>query len=418
MIALATLSAPSVALTVVGSLLVLAGCVTALFSVYLLLLSISALFYSSGEPDAQPQARLLVLVPAHNESQLIAHCLRSLLDQTYPRDQYSVVVIADNCTDDTATIAADAGADIVLTRVEPRARGKGQALRWAIDRLLPAHPDADAVVVIDADSIADPSFLVKLVLPFDAGALAVQGESLLHADDSQGSALRATAFLLINRVRPAGRAVLRLGGTHLAGNGMLLARSLLTAKPWGAFTSAEDLEYSLDLQADGISAAFAGGAVLMSPTAPNPSAAAQQQLRWEGGRLYLVRTRLPGLLARAVRERKLTLLGVAFDLAVPPLGALAAICLTGCLIGAGLAALGLLPLWTLGPWVIGTVAIPLFVIIGLIAGDAPKAGYRALIGAPLLILAKPLKAYQALSFRGDTWVRTERAGEHEARSEV
>lgn len=408
MIYLASTALSSIASGVLAVALVAAGCVAAGYGVYLLFLSLAALFYPERSRTATPEARLNVLIPAHNESKLITRCVRSLLAQDYPGHLYRVVVVADNCTDDTAKIASDAGAHLVLTREDPQSRGKGRALRWAMDRLLDDEFAGDAIVVVDADSVADPDFLARLVLPFEAGARAVQGESLLYASDSPGAALRVSAFLLVNRVRPMGRAVLGLSATHLAGNGMLIARELLLARPWEAYSSAEDLEYSLALQADGVKIAFAGGAVLMSPAAPNPQAAEQQQLRWEGGKVYLARVHVPRLLRRAVRERRLGMVGAALNLSVPPLGFLAVATIGGSALTVALAVLGVLPAWTSAPWLAALGSIPLMVVIGLRAGHAPREGYLALLRAPLFLLTKPLRMYRVINFRGDTWVRTER----------
>jgi cellulose synthase/poly-beta-1,6-N-acetylglucosamine synthase-like glycosyltransferase len=317
-------------------------------------------------------------------------------------------VIADNCTDATAAAATAAGADDVLIREEPDARGKGHALRWAMDRLLAADSAPAAFVVVDADSVADPEFLSRLVQPFQTGAQAVQGESLLYGDGSRGTELRLLAFLLVNHVRPTGRAVLGWPATHLAGNGMMLARELLVAKPWGAFTSAEDLEYSIDLQMDGMRIAFAHGAVLLSPAAPTARAAAQQQLRWEGGKTHLARTRIPKLLRAAVQQRRPALLGTAFDLSVPPLGYLAAIAGTAAIAAASLAATAVLPAAAAIPWLVAATAIVLHVLIGMRAGNAPGAAYRALVGAPWFVIAKVARAHRVLGFSADTWVRTER----------
>jgi cellulose synthase/poly-beta-1,6-N-acetylglucosamine synthase-like glycosyltransferase len=315
--------------------------------------------------------------------------------------------VADNCTDATAAAASGAGAQVVMVRDVPESRGKGRALRWAMDRLLADESAADAIVVVDADTVAEPEFLARMAVPFEAGARAVQGESLLYADDSRG-ALRAAAFLLINRVRPMGRAVLGLPATHLAGNGMLIGRDVLLAKPWEAFTTTEDVEYSIALQSEGVKIAFAGGAVLMSPVAPNPKAAAQQQLRWEGGKVYLARTQLPRLLAKALHERRPSMLGVAFNLAVPPLGLLAVAAIGGSILSAGLAALGVVPVWCLAPWLAALGSIPFMVLIGLKAGHAPRASYLALLRAPLFLLTKPVRMFHVLKFRSDTWVPTDR----------
>jgi 1,2-diacylglycerol 3-beta-glucosyltransferase len=397
---------------------VLAGCVGAIVGVYLLVLAIAALFYRGQRHEGvAPKERLLVLIPAHNEAALIGRCVQSLLAQSYPAGLYSVVVVADNCTDDTSAVAAAAGAHLVMVRNEPDARGKGHALRWAMDRLLREQSDASAIAVVDADSVADPDFLAALIQPLRDGPRAVQGESLLYGDGSAASALRVAAFLLVNRVRPAGRAVLGLPATHLAGNGMLLARELLLTRPWRAFTSAEDLEYSVDLHLAGVRIAFAGGAVLRSPCAPNARAAAQQQLRWEGGKVHLARTWIPSLLGTAIRKRRPVLLGMAFELALPPLGLLAAILLLGTLVGGALALAALLPGWALTPWILGSATIPLFVVVGLRAGHASRSDYRALARAPLFVLNKPLQAHATWGFRGDTWMRTERPAPAESKSE-
>ena len=61
------------------------------------------------------------------------------------------------------------------------------------------------------------------------------------------------------------------------------------------------------------------------------------------------------------------------------------------------------------PWLAAAVAVPLYVLIGLAAARAPMSAYRALVHAPLFVLSKPLSLRRTLTFRSDTWVRTERA---------
>lgn len=396
----------SITLTFVAVASGAVGCAVAACGIYLLVLSVAALCFSPP-PRLAPSTRLMIVIPAHNESMLIARCVGSLRAQNYPNHRYEVVVVADNCTDDTAKVAAAAGAHRVLVRDDPDARGKGYALRWAMDQLL-ADAATDAIVVVDADSVADRDFLMTLVQPFEAGARAVQGESLMYGDGSPGSTLRVLAFLLVNRVRPTGRAVLRLSATHLAGNGMLLARDQLLTKPWNAFTSAEDLEYSLDLHLSGIRIAFARGAVLLSPTAPDAHAATQQQLRWEGGKMRLARAWMPKLLARAISRRQPALLGLAFDLAMPPLGFLSAIALAGAVTSAALSLAGLLREPSFLPWAVALTAITLHVFVGMRAANAPAPCYRALLGAPWFVVTKLMRLKRVLTFDADTWVRTDR----------
>src|SRR5207244_1957352 len=100
-----------------------------------------------------------------------------------------------------------------------------------------------------------------------------------------------------------------------------------------AFTSTEDIEYAVKLRAAGIRPAFAAGAIVDSPTAPTAEAATQQQLRWEGGKVHVARTQIPRLVAAAVRTGRLSLLDAAVELAVPPLGLLAAAAIAGTVAG-------------------------------------------------------------------------------------
>jgi cellulose synthase/poly-beta-1,6-N-acetylglucosamine synthase-like glycosyltransferase len=398
-----------------GGIAAAAGVMVAAPCLYLDVLALAALRYRplTPAPDEETAAapRLVVLIPAHDEEALVPACVRSLLDQTYRRDRYEVVVVADNCSDRTAEVAALAGARVLL-RIDTERRGKGAALRWAIDRLLGEPRPPDAIVVVDADSTADRGFLAALARPFRHGARVVQGESLLDDDGSPRSALRAAAFLLVNRARPAGRSVLGLP-CHLAGNGMLLARDVLSAQPWSAYTSAEDLEYALDLRRAGITVAYAGGAILRSPGPPNAEAAERQRLRWEGGKLHLARTRLPALLAGAVRERRPLLLDAAMDLAVPPLALLASATAGGLVVVGLLVATTAVPSWSLAPWIVAATAVPAFVLVGLRAADAPPSAYLALAHAPGFVAGKVRRTRSLLRFRAETWVRTQRAHEQD-----
>lgn len=394
----------------VGVLLALAGGVVAVFGLYLVLLAVASFFYSQSVEGFSPRSRLVVLIPAHDEETLVGRTVRSLMAQSYPRELFQIAVIADNCTDATAAVAADAGADLVMVRNAPDARGKGYALRWAMDQLLGSDAPPDAIVSVDADTITDPDLLLALAERLEDGAQAVQADYRAFGDGSDSSELRKAAFLLFNRTQPAGRHVLGRSA-WLVGNGWLLSTELLRRRPWSAFTSTEDREYSVDLLVDGVRIAFAGAAAVHAPTAPNRRAEKTQQLRWEGGWANLLRGRMLQLLAQAGRRRAPVLLWTAFDLAVPPLGLLAAGAYGGLLISALLALAGAWSGWLVVPWIVASASVPLYVLVGFIAGDAPRAAYRALLHAPLFVLRKPLALRRTLGFRGDTWVRTERAND-------
>jgi cellulose synthase/poly-beta-1,6-N-acetylglucosamine synthase-like glycosyltransferase len=57
------------------------------------------------------RARVAVLVPAHDEASVIRATLASITPQLAAGDR--LLVVADNCSDDTATLARQAGAQVV-----------------------------------------------------------------------------------------------------------------------------------------------------------------------------------------------------------------------------------------------------------------------------------------------------------------
>jgi cellulose synthase/poly-beta-1,6-N-acetylglucosamine synthase-like glycosyltransferase len=397
---------------IVGAMTLVAGTLAAAAGVYLLVLAVAAFAYRDPKVETDPTSRLVVLVPAHNEADLIQRCVASLRAQQYPAARFRIVVIADNCTDETALLAKAAGAE-VLAREAPEARGKGHALRWAMDRLISSGPERpDAFVVIDGDSVAERGLLRGLVNHLESGAEAVQAQYLVMDDDeSPRVQLRSVAFLLFHRVRFAGRAVLHLP-CALVGNGMLFRRQLLERHPWDAFTGAEDLEYSLTLRRAGVRPVFAGSAVLRGPVPASGRSAQVQRERWEGGRLHVLRSSLPELVRDIVIRRRVSVVDVALDLMVPPLGLLAAGTLGGTVLVLALWGGGLVPLWLLAPWLIAMASIGGFVMLGLLAAHAPAWMYRRLVSAPLFLCQKLLGTVGVLRHRAtEEWVRTERPSE-------
>jgi poly-beta-1,6-N-acetyl-D-glucosamine synthase len=99
--------------------------------------------------------RVVVLIPAHNEEASIGATLQSVAAQKLPAD--AVLVVADNCTDRTAIVAAQHGAEVMAT--EDNTGKKAGALNQALAKVLPDLGDRDIVLVMDADTVIAPDFL-------------------------------------------------------------------------------------------------------------------------------------------------------------------------------------------------------------------------------------------------------------------
>jgi exopolysaccharide biosynthesis WecB/TagA/CpsF family protein len=392
-------------------LLTISGGLIALAPLYLLVLAVAALLHRHAEPaPGRGESRIAVLVPAHDEEPLISGCLASLRSQDYPAGRFRLVVIADNCSDGTADAARKAGAE-VLVRDEPELRGKGRALRWAMDRLLSELDPPDAIAVVDADSTADPGMLRALEAVLAGGAEAAQADYLVLDGSGSGTPLRQAAFLLFHRTRFAGRAALGLP-CSLVGNGMMFRRNLLERLPWSAFSGAEDLEYSIDLRIAGVRPGFAAAASVAGPAPGFGRGAATQRMRWEGGRFHVVRTRLPRLLWAALRHRDASLAEASLDLAIPPLGLLTMLALLGDAASVAATVGGLVPPWAGATWWAASLLLTTYVFVGLRAARAPSSAYRALLHTPRFLVAK-IGTYLRMT-RGlgaDRWERTERPAE-------
>lgn len=266
-------------------------------------------------PESGP--RFIVLVPAHNEEGGLPATLQSLAELAYPRELYEVLVIADNCSDQTARVAREAGVS-VLERQHQTKKSKGYALAYALEEIAARSEQPAAVVVIDADTRVDPGLLSCFAAELQRGHAWIQGYySVSNPDDNLKTSMLHYAFALFNGIWLLGQD--RLGmGSALRGNGMCFAWAGLQRCPWQAYGLAEDLEFSWHLRLKGEKVRFAPDArVFGEMIGGEARAAASQRQRWEHGRRSLAETFGPGLAAApfAADTRRL----LEADLRMPPL---------------------------------------------------------------------------------------------------
>lgn len=393
----------TIVLSALGTLLVV---VLVLLSVPTVVLALQVLLAkrTSDEPAAASAARprLTVLMPAHNEATGIATAISSVLPQLRVGDR--LLVVADNCTDDTATIAAGSGAQVVQ-RQDAQRRGKGYALDCGV-RHLQADPP-EVVVIVDADCTLGANCLDVLACSASAGR-PVQALYLMHAPPTAGlkTRLAELAWVVKNQVRPLG--FHRLGlPCQLMGTGM--------AFPWGLIRDAklasghivEDMQLGLDMTSQGTPPLFCPQARVSSTFPADALALSTQRTRWEHGHLGVMASQAPRLLWRALAHRQPLLLALVFDLCVPPLASLALLLVLALLAAAVLAAVGgsSWPLW------MASLALATFAasILWAWRGFARHiVSLRELLSVPAYVLAK-LPIYARLfTKRQAEWVRTKR----------
>jgi len=371
----------------------------------------AALARPRGIPAPGPDAlRVVIVVPAHNESLGLLRTLQSLRREV-AREMSGcaltrIMVVADNCSDDTAAVACVAGVD-VLERHDALRRGKGHALRWAFD----AIDDAEWFIVIDADTDVEPGFLAVMRAAMTPDAVALQCRyGVRDALLSQRNTLADMALGAWNVVRPRGRAALGLSAGIL-GNGFALSRQALQAVPYSADSIVEDVEYHHLLVRAGLRVRWVDAAQVRGDMPQADAAAGQQRARWEGGRLRLLAEHAPGLL-RTVCRGQWRLADPLLDLLLLPLAWHVTLLLVAGMAGvAGMAvgpAAGADALQALAALGLATVAIHVGVALALIG--AGRTHGRALLGVPSHIIWKLCLAGATwrASRRHATWVRSAR----------
>jgi glycosyltransferase involved in cell wall biosynthesis len=143
--------------------------------------------------------RAVVVVPAHNEEQLIGACVAALENQVgIARAEYEVIVVLDRCTDATAENALKAG-DVRLIR--SRGAGVGHARRTGMDLAATLLDPLGLIATTDADSTPAPDWLITQLEAIDGGAQAIGGRVEVGAHDLPPQALQRRAQDAPRRLR-------------------------------------------------------------------------------------------------------------------------------------------------------------------------------------------------------------------------
>ncbi|MBB3195008.1 glycosyltransferase family 2 protein [Roseateles terrae] len=367
-----------------------------------------ALLPDRTEREHPRPERIAVVMPAHNEGRGLRPTLMQALAQLGPQDR--ILVVADNCTDDTAAQARDFDVTVV-ERSHATDRGKGFALDFGVrhlERLAIEEGFApDVVVILDADCELGPRLLPRIASVAHATGRPVQATYLMHAaNDGLKARIAEFAMRVKNLVRPRGMHQLGLP-CGLYGTGMAFPWAVAVQAPLASGHLAEDMQLGVRLAQLGAPPLLCEDALVTSVFAKSQEGAASQRTRWEHGHLAMLVGEGPRLLWRSMRPGRGGQLLQVLDMLVPPLTLLALMQVGWLLVTLVLALL-------LGWW--APLVIALLSVL-MLAGAIVIAQQRwaddilslsELAGAPLLLLAK-IPLYLRFVFKRQVeWVRTKR----------
>lgn len=348
--------------------------------------------------------RTTVLIPAHNEGAGILPTLCDVQAQLGSADR--ILVVADNCSDDTAEIARSAGADVVV-RQDPNRRGKGYALEFGVRHLAGDPPDV--VVILDADCRLGERALDHLSTNAMALERPIQSLYLMRMPEGvpQGTGINLFAWRIKNWLRPLGQKWLGMP-TQLFGTGMAFPFALLAGRDLGNSRLAEDTALGLALAAAGRPPVFVGDAMIYSTFPVSEAGAGSQRHRWEKGHLDNIVDLVPGALVTSLRERNLPLAALAIDMTVPPLSLLVLMTILCLIVGGGAFAFGASSAALTVP-LLSAALLGVGILLAWIAVGRDVLSMRRLLLLPLHPLKKVLFYLKIASGKSSsTWIRTDR----------
>lgn len=351
-----------------------------------------------------PRPRVAVLVPAHNEGAGLLGTIDDIRAQLRPGDR--LLVVADNCTDDTAQVAMTAGVE-VTERFQAEYIGKGYALDWGIRHLSAAPPEI--VIIIDADCRLEENAIERLVTVCAATKRPVQALYLMMAPDdfSVDHRVAVFAFRVKNWIRPLGLRALNLP-CHLTGTGMAFPWNVVSATDLATGETVEDLKLGLDLVRARNPALFCPSARVDSQFPSSTTGAKTQRNRWEQGSIGMIASKIPSLAYEGLTNANFPLLVLALDASVPPLT------LLGLLLCVMVATAGLGGLFHLSfvAFIISIVSLSVYLVLLFLCWlkyGRDIVPPRAILSLARYAAAKlPLYRKLFLRDRSSRWIRTDR----------
>ena len=274
-----------------------------IFWLYQVMVSVCSLVKLKDKPlKIKKDHKFMAIIPAHNEESVVANLVESLKNQEYPKELLDIYVIADNCTDNTAQVAKDAGA-IVYERFDSARKTKGYALQWFLKQKIEENADYDAFFIFDADNIVDKDFTKNMNKKLCQGEDVVQGyRDIKNPTDSWITGGYALFYWMMHRLYHLSRYNLGLSAL-LNGTGFMVRFDVIKPDGWNTETLTEDIEFSLKRIIAGSKVGWATDAIVYDEQPTGFKQSWSQRSRWTVGHIQCMQ-KYTGSLINGIKEHK------------------------------------------------------------------------------------------------------------------
>ena len=396
-------------LNIINIVLLFAGAILVIPCLVFFIECFSAFIARNADPNISEiaQPKTTVLIPAHNEAEQIQEVLTVLLTQITEQDQ--IIVIADNCHDETAQLAKAKGVT-VLEREHLTERGKGYALDYAMRQVRDNPPEV--LVILDGDCIIEPETIKNITGKAISTGRPVQATYLMEQPENPSLKDNVSMFSIKvkNLVRLLG---LNRLGSHclLTGSGMAFPWYLINQVSLAGSKTTDDMQLTVDLALAGSTPVFCEHAFVVGRLMKDDNATSQRS-RWEHGHLEMILVEVPRLLKAFFTTGNFAALGLALDISIPPLSLLVMTWLVSMIITWMAAILGDI---SLTPAILVTIA-GLLLLTGVILAwskfgrsDLPL---NNLVAIPFYIFSKVPIYLKFIVKPQSRWLKTERDFDH------
>lgn len=258
--------------------------------IYFTTLSIFGLKKPKRDYKIMPdQKKFVVVIPAHNEEAVIGATIQSLVDQDYDYRLFDIVVIADNCTDNTESIAASYPKVILFKNSSKKDEPRGKP--HAIAKYVQTNHwrKYDYVVFIDADNIVNSSYLKEMNSQSIAhpNLTVIQGYlGTKNVRSSFTASGYAAVYFITNRAVQAANYFLGWNAA-IGGTGFMLDTGYLAEHGWNPRSYTEDFELQVELSIEGKQSGWNHFAIVYDEKPDSLLTSHRQRTRWAQGHWYV-----------------------------------------------------------------------------------------------------------------------------------
>jgi cellulose synthase/poly-beta-1,6-N-acetylglucosamine synthase-like glycosyltransferase len=377
--------------------------VVSLCLIYLWIIAIGSFFVRNAPLKEKHFHSFAIVIPAHDEEDVIGTTIASINRLVYPRDHFDCYVVADYCTDRTAQIAREQGAKCI-ERNEGEHGGKATALQTLFDHIFTHEDHYTAIVVFDADTQVESDFLSHMNNHLNLGVQVVQGQHVISNPLNSWFTRLAWAMMKIdNRYSNQGRHNLKLSAKNM-GDSICFRSEVIKKLGWGAGLT-EDYDFRLRLLLEGICIHYEPRAKGYGLAAGNWKEAHPQRLRWAKGMVVSRKRYRKQLIITGLVQRNWSNLDGALGTIIPSFSTLTIISVTALLLN--ITAYPFLWVGYLYSWLAVILLELLYPLLGLALEKAPGWAYLTILLGPFFIFWRTWINLQARLKSGEvSWIRT------------